>query len=335
LDEQAPVANGGRPGRPEGPIDPAAGAVANLAARLRQLREDAGRPSYRQLERTAYYSHSALSQAAAGRVLPSLAVTLAFAQACGGDRQEWIALWHEAAAEAGVPADPNGHAPAPAQPAPAQPAPAEPAPAEPAAAEPGELPPTAAPAAPAQPAPAGPARRGIRARLALVRRGGWYLLAAAGLAGGLVWWGLSASVTAPPATRVIGGLAAPVADGAVASVADCTSWTRDLGSREVLAGNGQVLGMVQVRYSMRCAAVWARFDADPALPAAAAGAMTITLEVIRHPDGKTMTYHGPHLLHWQRTDLLLLHGGCAQATVTVAIPGRTPVSAATGCPPPP
>jgi hypothetical protein len=54
------VANGGRPGRPEGPLDPAAGAVANLAARLRQLREDAGRPSYRQLAWTAYYSHSAL-----------------------------------------------------------------------------------------------------------------------------------------------------------------------------------------------------------------------------------------------------------------------------------
>jgi transcriptional regulator with XRE-family HTH domain len=76
--------------------------VADLAAQLRQLREDAGRLSYRQLARTAYYSHSALSQAAAGRELPSLAVTLAFAEACGGDRQEWIARWEKAAVPSGA-----------------------------------------------------------------------------------------------------------------------------------------------------------------------------------------------------------------------------------------
>jgi hypothetical protein len=41
------MVNEGRPGRPECPLDPAAGAVADLAARLRKLRESAGRPSYR------------------------------------------------------------------------------------------------------------------------------------------------------------------------------------------------------------------------------------------------------------------------------------------------
>jgi len=130
------VANEGRPGRPESPLDPASGAVANLAARLRQLREDAGRPSYRRLARTAHYSHSALSQAAAGRVLPSLAVTLAFAQACGGDPQEWTAWWHEA--ETGVLAELEAHA------------------------------------ADAASAMDVVARQGIRGRLALVRRRGWY-----------------------------------------------------------------------------------------------------------------------------------------------------------------
>lgn len=62
---------------------------------LRELREHAGRPSYRQLAQLAHYSHTALSQAAAGRTLPSLAVTLAFVRACGGDVEEWSARWHE------------------------------------------------------------------------------------------------------------------------------------------------------------------------------------------------------------------------------------------------
>lgn len=290
------MANEGRPGRPEGPLDPAAGAVANLAARLRQLREDAGRPSYRRLARTAHYSHSALSQAAAGRVLPSLAVTLAFAQACGGDPQEWTARWHEAA-ETGVLAEPEAHA------------------------------------ADAASAMDVVARQGIRGRLALVRRRSWYPLAAAGLAGGLASWGLSAVVTTPAATHVTGGLAAPVADGDYPSVADCASWTKNLGSRQVLAGNGQVLGTVQLRYSMRCAAVWARFNPGPSL--SAAGPAMIILEVIRHPDGKTMLSRASYAGRLQRSDILLLHGGCAQASVTVASPGQNPASAVTGCQPPP
>jgi Helix-turn-helix domain len=307
------VTNGGRPGRPEGPLDPAAGAVANLAARLRQLREDAGRPSYRQLSRTAHYSHSALSQAAAGRVLPSLAVTLAFAQACGGDRQEWTALWHEAAAEAGVMAEPGGHAPSAGLTSAAGPTPA-------AGLTTGSRP--------------SMARRGIRARLALVGRGGWSLLAGVGLVGALVWWGLPALVTAPPATRVIGGLGAPVADGDYPSVADCSSWTRDLVIRQILAANGQRLGELRLRYSMRCAAVWARFNPDPSL--SSGGTVMIVLEVSRHPDGRTITSRPPYVPgHLQRSDILLLHGGCAQASVMVTRPGRDPVSVVTGCQPPP
>lgn len=290
------MANERRPGRPEAPLDPAAGAVANLAARLRQLREDAGRPSYRRLARTAHYSHSALSQAAAGRVLPSLAVTLAFAQACGGDPQEWTARWHEAA-ETEVFAEPEARA------------------------------------ADAASAMDVVARQGIRGRLTLVRRRGWHLLAAAGLAGGLASWGLSAVITTPAATHTTGGLAAPVADGDYPSVADCASWTKNLGSRRVLAGNGQVLGTVQLRYSMRCGAVWARFNPGPSL--SAAGAAMVILEVIRHPDGKTMLSRASYAGRLQRSDILLLHGGCAQASVTVASPGRIPASAMTGCQPPP
>ncbi|GAA4255817.1 nSTAND1 domain-containing NTPase [Dactylosporangium darangshiense] len=89
-------------GRPEKPVDPQAGPVQRLAWQLRRLRESAGNPSYRALARRAHYSASTLADAAKGERLPSLEVTLAYAEACGGDPAEWQALW-SAAAEAPAP----------------------------------------------------------------------------------------------------------------------------------------------------------------------------------------------------------------------------------------
>ncbi len=60
-------------------MDPSAGPVQQLAADLRRLRERAGRPGYR--------------QPAAGRTLPTLPGTLAFAGACGGHLKEWELRW--------------------------------------------------------------------------------------------------------------------------------------------------------------------------------------------------------------------------------------------------
>src|SRR5439155_1196959 len=68
-------------------------------ADLRRLRNEAGRPTYRVLSARAHYSVATLSAAAAGHKLPSLAVTLAYVRACGGDPAEWERRWHEVAAE--------------------------------------------------------------------------------------------------------------------------------------------------------------------------------------------------------------------------------------------
>ncbi|MGW1198490.1 nSTAND1 domain-containing NTPase [Streptomyces sp. NPDC002536] len=92
-----------RLGRPERPVDPDAGPVEHLAWELRQLRERAGKPSYRVLARRAHYSVSTLAEAAKGEKLPSLPVVLAYAQACGGDAVEWEARWR--AASAALPED--------------------------------------------------------------------------------------------------------------------------------------------------------------------------------------------------------------------------------------
>ncbi|QQQ73681.1 XRE family transcriptional regulator [Saccharothrix sp. 6-C] len=73
--------------------------VLKFAGDLRRLRRGAGLPSYRELGRLANYSPAALSEAVAGRRLPSLAVTRAFVRACGGDVEQWTARWRELAAE--------------------------------------------------------------------------------------------------------------------------------------------------------------------------------------------------------------------------------------------
>ncbi|MEU2572432.1 WD40 repeat domain-containing protein [Streptomyces anulatus] len=87
------------PGRTEGELDPEAGPVPRFAAGLRALREAAGKPTYRAMAQGARYGVTTLSQAAAGKQLPTRAVTLAYVEACGGDVAEWERRWREASAE--------------------------------------------------------------------------------------------------------------------------------------------------------------------------------------------------------------------------------------------
>ncbi|MFC6094057.1 hypothetical protein [Saccharothrix lopnurensis] len=82
--------------------------LGEFAAGLRKLREKAGGPTYRQLSRQAHYSPAALSEAANGRRLPSLAVTLAYVRACGGEVSSWEARWRGLADQLAAPrADPD------------------------------------------------------------------------------------------------------------------------------------------------------------------------------------------------------------------------------------
>ncbi|MFD5478655.1 nSTAND1 domain-containing NTPase [Streptomyces hawaiiensis] len=87
-------------GRPERPLDPAAGPIARFAHELRELRRAAGSPSYRRMAGASGFSASTLSEAAAGERLPSLPVVQEYVRACGGDPAEWEARWKDAEAEA-------------------------------------------------------------------------------------------------------------------------------------------------------------------------------------------------------------------------------------------
>ncbi|WP_370944814.1 hypothetical protein AB5J62_37690 [Amycolatopsis sp. cg5] len=85
--------------RRERPLEPGDDAVVRFAASLRELRERAGGPTYRDLSKRAGYSAAALSDAAGGRKLPGLALTTAYVTACGGDLEHWEARWRAIAAE--------------------------------------------------------------------------------------------------------------------------------------------------------------------------------------------------------------------------------------------
>ncbi|MFJ7046803.1 helix-turn-helix domain-containing protein [Streptomyces sp. NPDC101112] len=86
-------------GRPEVPLDPAAGPAQRFAWELRKLREDAGGITYRSLAQRAGYGVTTLSQAAAGEQLPTLPVVLAYVRACGGEPAWWEARWQQAVEE--------------------------------------------------------------------------------------------------------------------------------------------------------------------------------------------------------------------------------------------
>ncbi len=103
--------------RGERPLEGGDAAVLRFARDLRLLREKAGRPPYRELGARAHYSAAALSEAAGGRKLPTLSVTMAYVAACGGDTAEWATRWRaiaaESAAENAEPAGTNDQAQAP------------------------------------------------------------------------------------------------------------------------------------------------------------------------------------------------------------------------------
>src|SRR5215470_2237469 len=82
-------------GRRERPIDAQAGPVQAFAADLRELRRQAGSPTYQTMSARAYCSKSALSAAASGQAVPSLAVVLAYVQACDGNVTDWEQRWRE------------------------------------------------------------------------------------------------------------------------------------------------------------------------------------------------------------------------------------------------
>jgi len=103
-----------RRGRPEAPIDPSNGPVAEFAASLRELRDQSGL-TIEEVAKRAHYSRGAISGAQSGKQLPTWQITEAFVSACRGDPAEWKPRWKAAQSQdlgssghADCPAGPDG-----------------------------------------------------------------------------------------------------------------------------------------------------------------------------------------------------------------------------------
>jgi transcriptional regulator with XRE-family HTH domain len=88
-------------GRPEKPVT-GSGPLCDFARDLRALRSASGM-TYEELARRAHYSKTSLHEAARGKQLPSLELTLAFARGCGADEEYWRGYWYRVRATAGLP----------------------------------------------------------------------------------------------------------------------------------------------------------------------------------------------------------------------------------------
>ncbi|MFC5180718.1 helix-turn-helix domain-containing protein [Actinomadura harenae] len=344
-------------GRPERPLDRDAGPVPAFADELRKLRRKAGSPSYRVLAARANYSHTVLSDATRGERLPTLAVTLAFVRACGGDPAEWEARWHlhrQVAEGLLAPSTTNTAGPADTIDVAAADTAASgtSVPAKDAASPEDAAPPThGTPGPPARTAasvPGGtpPGRpAGTPPMIAVIVRHAAVAAVVAVLAGTCGWWLRPATSSAPAAATGPSTLASTqVDDGTDPKFAGCTtdSFPRDNVPvrldrparlhRRVLPAGTQV-GTVYLIYSVRCAGAWARFVPTPGLnpDPNETSAASVSVQVDRPIDGTSSLWRMGHV-DSMYSNLLLVGVGCVTGSATVRMTGQDAVgSARTGC----
>jgi hypothetical protein len=293
-------------GRPERLLDPDSGPVQSFAAGLRELRKSCGNPTYRTLAKRAHYSHTVISDAARGERLPTLAATLAFVAACGGDPDEWRARWHLCQQQitrspAVEFADGTGYG-------------------------------AASPRVPLWAIP--------RPRLAQFAVAG--VVAVLATAGAVALWHRPAPRAQLRNTALIPSRVTDATDPKTAGCAsDATVLDRadiKLSAAAVIGGHairaGTVIGTVSLRYSARCAGAWARFDPAPDVYGDDPAVAAILLEISRPADGEASTFRLPHVDE-AYSDLLLTGMGCAIARATVELTGqRVTATAQTRCLPP-
>jgi tetratricopeptide (TPR) repeat protein len=80
-------------GRRERPLDPEHDPLHAFADQLRQLREAAGRPTYKAMARKAGRSPTALAEAAGGTTFPTWDTVVAYVSSCGGRPDHFLATW--------------------------------------------------------------------------------------------------------------------------------------------------------------------------------------------------------------------------------------------------
>ncbi|HEX6526198.1 MAG TPA: helix-turn-helix domain-containing protein [Streptosporangiaceae bacterium] len=267
-------------GRPESHLSGTDPHLLAFADDLRRLRQQAGSPSYRQLARQAHYSPSALSQAANGRAMPTLEVTLGFVRACGGDVADWERRWQALNAAINV----NGQ-------------------------ESRDGVPEILECAPGSDAPRTrqPVFRYLRIGLTVVT----FAVASTDLAVRL------ATTTGPPAaaSSQLLGKAEPIADGSDPNRSGCGTGAVTMAMTRVHFPTDQLSGEVELRYSPHCHSAWGRFEPAPGWKPGP-GTM-VTVWTIRPADQATQSYSVEFGGETIIGNMLMTARGCVTAEVTV------------------
>lgn len=290
------TSGGGEVGRPERSLDPEQGTVQAFAAALRELRVAAGSPTYRELAKRAHYSHTVISDAARGERLPTLAVTLAFVRACGGDSDEWQARWYahrQRAVLAGLPVG-DGDAGNTVVPAPSV----------------------------ISTTYAGPPPRTSSGRFRAVA-----YVAAVLLLGIVAGWQMRAATEPGARSPVL-----PFEDGADPKDLGCTDNTslvsedvvlnKDATIEQMSLKAGTVVGKVTLRFSVRCGAAWSRFD--PTLDGLKPNDGAVEARAERPTDGSAASFR-PGRIEESYSGMLLTGLGCVVAKATFTVTGQSAV----------
>lgn len=292
--------------------------AARFAARLRALRTEAGNPSYRHLARVMNYSPSTIADATAGRRLPTEPVVRAFAAACKADPDQWAELLRAAAVGVEAAGDETLSAATPA------------APPETAGAN-GEG--DVGAVVHADGAAWWPARR---ARQSLTVAGAVVLLLA-GYGIGLVTRG-SATTTLPQSSKTAAATPSPsysypAADGSDPVAAGCAGDARLLDKSPVMH-NGVQVGALELKYSPRCHAGWARVYLYPAAAPSLTG--TLASVTVTAEDGTSTSIAARlHMDIPNYTNVVQPHGGCLGASAVLGPDTTAPDHAQIACDAPP
>lgn len=275
-----------RPSSANGPHDPLQNdPISDFATRLRELRSQAGSPSFRQLAKTTHYSRSALQEATSGKRLPSEALLKAFVIGCGADPEEWLKLLRNAAR-------PSGKAAA------------------------SELPP-------------GRRRfslsRRTLARAAIAVPAALLVLMAGAMAGATIQRHHD-----KPARRGDqaneAGATGKAADGADPIAAGCVNDARLIDKSPVMMG-GRQIGALELIYSARCKAGWARIYLYPGEPEML-GKVTV-----KASDGRLAAFANPLVRQISvYTNVIGQPAGQCLGAIGIFYPvGRAPVTATITC----
>jgi hypothetical protein len=260
--------------------------VLDFAGRLRELRAQAGSPSFRQLAKITHYSSSALAEATQGKRLPSEAVVRAFVTGCGGEPGEWLPLLRQAAAATAAAAS---------------------------AAAPGPAPP-----GPASPERARKTLLGDRGRPAVVALGACVLLVTGGMLGGMIEHGRTGQARTPPNPAPAKASAPRPIDGVDPIAGGCVADARLVDKSPVMLG-GQQIGALEMIYSGRCGAGWARIYLYPGQP------VMLGQVTVRAADGRLASFANPLIKQIPvYTDVLAPgRGGCLGAAAVFHAPHGT------------